>query len=256
MEQETQERPSYYSVLPASVRYDKRLKANEKLLYSEIAVLCNKNGYCNARNEYFANLYEVHKNTISVWINNLKFCGYIGTKIVDKRIIFLSEIILREIAQNYCDNHEGGINDLIDRYMQNHLYPINENIEENNTSINNNKNNNKKEKSLFEIIEENYCRLLAPIEAEEIDSWEDTELTRYVIKETILKGIRNIKYISRILEDYKINNITTIEQAKDRDKQRKNNNYHSNNHQQEHKTESKWDRVRRELEEKKRRERA
>lgn len=145
IEEKIKEKPSYYSVLPASVRYDKRLKANEKLLYSEITVLCNKTGCCYANNEYFAELYDVHKNTISIWINNLKELGYIYTKImyqddnktIDKRLIFLSEIVLREIAQNYCENHEGGINDFIDRYQQKHLDPINENIEDNNTSINN-----------------------------------------------------------------------------------------------------------------------
>lgn len=260
MQEEYEEKPGYYSVLPASVRYDERLKANEKILYSEISVLCNKKGYCNARNEYFAKLYQVHKNTVSIWINNLKQCGYIGTKIIykkdsqeiEERIMFLSEVILREIAQNYCENHKEGINDFIDRYIQKHLDPINENIEENNTSINNNK-NNKKEKSIFEIIEENFARTIAPLEYEEIQTWEDTELTRYVIRETILKGIHNIKYISRILEDYKLNGITTIQQAKARENNRNANKKNSQNKEfsHEHKPKSKWDKIRKQIEEEK-----
>ena len=61
MKNEYEENPGYYSILPSSVRYDENLKANEKILYSEISVLCNKNGYCYASNDYFANLYHVDK---------------------------------------------------------------------------------------------------------------------------------------------------------------------------------------------------
>ena len=38
------EHPSCYSILTADVRYDKRLKPNEKLLFSEITALSNKRG--------------------------------------------------------------------------------------------------------------------------------------------------------------------------------------------------------------------
>ena len=37
---------SYYSVIPATVRYDNRLKPAEKLIYGEITSLTNKKGYC------------------------------------------------------------------------------------------------------------------------------------------------------------------------------------------------------------------
>lgn len=89
------ETPNYYSILPANVRYDSRLKANEKLLYSEITALSNKSGSCYASNRYFAELYNVSNKTISLWIKNLKECKYItvqmiykdGSKEVDKRNI-------------------------------------------------------------------------------------------------------------------------------------------------------------------------
>lgn len=122
-----------------------------------------------------------------------------------------------------------------------------------NTKKINNKNNNK-EKNLFEIIEENYCRLLSPYEIDEIKTWPDTKLTRYVIKESVLKGIRNIKYISRILEDYRLNNITTIEQAKDKEKRRKNIDSNQNKNIEQKAPLSKWDEVRKRVEEEKRNE--
>ena len=38
--------PGYYAVIPANVRYDKRLKPNAKLLFGEITCLTNKKGFC------------------------------------------------------------------------------------------------------------------------------------------------------------------------------------------------------------------
>lgn len=71
------ERPSYYSILTASVRYDTKLSSSQKLLYSEITALSNKYGYCNATNGYFAKLYGVTTVSISNWITQLKNQGYL-----------------------------------------------------------------------------------------------------------------------------------------------------------------------------------
>lgn len=75
---------SYYAIIPANVRYDKSLKPNSKLLYGEITALCNEMGYCWATNSYFAKLYEVSKDTVSRWINELAKRGYIKTEIIYK----------------------------------------------------------------------------------------------------------------------------------------------------------------------------
>ena len=78
------ERPNYYSIMPATVRYDKRLKFAERVMFSEIAALSNKYGYCTASNGYFAALYEVGKTTISRWINHLKSLGYLRIEMLKK----------------------------------------------------------------------------------------------------------------------------------------------------------------------------
>lgn len=75
------ERPSYYSVLPAEVRYNPNLTADEKLLFSEITCLCNTSGFCWASNSYFAELYNVTPQTISRWINHLSEQEYIKHEI-------------------------------------------------------------------------------------------------------------------------------------------------------------------------------
>ena len=71
------ETPGYFAILTASVRYDNRLKAAEKILYAEITALSNAEGYCYASNVYFANLYNVDSRTIRRWISNLSKYGYV-----------------------------------------------------------------------------------------------------------------------------------------------------------------------------------
>ena len=131
------ENPGYYGILPANVRYDKNLKPMEKIMYSELTALCNKNGYCNATNSYFAELYEVSKNTVSLWINDLEKAGYIkikliyevGTKNIKERKIYIAD----PITKNNDTYHEKEV----DPITKNNDTPITKNREDNNTSINN-----------------------------------------------------------------------------------------------------------------------
>jgi len=69
--------PAFYSILPANVRYDPDLTDSEKVMYSEITALCNKDGFCWCTNGYFAHLYGVSESTISRRINALAKKGYI-----------------------------------------------------------------------------------------------------------------------------------------------------------------------------------
>ena len=71
------EKPNYYAILPANVRYDKRLSANAKLLYCEISALANVKGYCYASNKYFSELFSVDIRSVKNWLYNLKDYGYI-----------------------------------------------------------------------------------------------------------------------------------------------------------------------------------
>lgn len=127
-----EERPNYYSVIPANVRYDNTLRPNEKILYSEITALTQKNGECWASNKYFAELYEVKENAVATWIKHLKEKDYISidykyknqSKEIEKRIIKIGGI--QKDTRSYSKRYEGGI----------------QKDEDNNTSINN-KNINK-----------------------------------------------------------------------------------------------------------------
>ena len=79
-------------------------------------------------------------------------------------------------------------------------------------SINNIKNNN-----LYEFIEVNFGRTLNGIEYEKISTWEDTELTRYAIKQAVLNNKFSINYIEKILSSYKKENIRNELEAQRRE---------------------------------------
>ena len=84
----------YYSIIPATVRYDTKLKASEKLIYGEITSLANRMGYCFAQNRYFANLYKVSTHTVSQWISHLEKQGYIHTEVMNNKYIIPTKFYL------------------------------------------------------------------------------------------------------------------------------------------------------------------
>ncbi|MDR3168528.1 MAG: helix-turn-helix domain-containing protein [Candidatus Peribacteria bacterium] len=65
------ERPSFYAILPANIRYAEDLSEFQKLLYAEITALATKEGYCFASNSYFAELYGKCDNRISKMVSDL-----------------------------------------------------------------------------------------------------------------------------------------------------------------------------------------
>ena len=185
-----EEKPNYYAIIPAEVRYDKQLKPNEKLLYGEITSLATKTGECWASNNYFADLYEVEPETISRWIKDLKDRGYIttridykeGTKEIEKRAIIIEGGIDKKI--------KGGI----DKKVKGN------NKEFNNTSINKEETNKEEDKTeLFQYLETKLGRLLNQIEFEIANSWEDTPATRRTIDQAIKQGGRSVQYIQKIM---------------------------------------------------------
>ena len=72
--------------------------------------------------------------------------------------------------------------------------------------------------NLFEFVEKIFGRPLGGTEYEVINSWEDNELTRYAIKQSELARAFNVRYIQRILQSYKNENIKTVAEAEEREK--------------------------------------
>jgi hypothetical protein len=50
-----------------------------------LTALSNDKGFCFASNEYFSNLYDVSKTSISKWISNLEKNGFIKIKMIYER---------------------------------------------------------------------------------------------------------------------------------------------------------------------------
>ena len=122
------EKPSYYSIITADVRYDERLKPNEKLLYSEITALSNKYGYCTATNSYFSKLYRADKSTVSRWVSHLEKCGYVqveqtrnGKRIVQRKIYPVATPLLTKKSIPYTQKDQ---------------YPIDKKVKGNITRVN------------------------------------------------------------------------------------------------------------------------
>lgn len=98
--------PNFYSIIPADLRYDSRLKATEKLFFSEISALTNVLGYCYAGNKYFSKLYNCDVRTISRWIQSLEKYGYIKVELIrdEKQVIKERRIYTRESMKGGMDN--------------------------------------------------------------------------------------------------------------------------------------------------------
>ena len=76
------DKPNYYAILPATVRYSSDIRPMAKLLFAEITALSNKDGYCTATNKYLSNCYDVSTRTINNSLEDLKVNGFIKVDVV------------------------------------------------------------------------------------------------------------------------------------------------------------------------------
>lgn len=118
-----QDKPNYYAIIPACVRYDSTLKDKAKLLYGEITALSNLYGYCFSSNKYFADLYGVSSSYISLLIKDLINKGYIESRFIYKEGT-------QQILNRYLTIVKGG-------YLTNVKEGIQQKLKDNNTRDNN-----------------------------------------------------------------------------------------------------------------------
>ena len=108
-------------ILPISILGDNNLTPLERLLLISILSLCKQKGYCWATNEYFAELFNVRKQTISKSISSLSKNNYIELKFDNseknnsKRIIKISEALVK-ILSGIKENMNTSINKNFNQY--------------------------------------------------------------------------------------------------------------------------------------------
>lgn len=188
---------------------DKKIK-NELGLLNIISSLCAKTGYCFASNEYLANLFQETPQSISNKIKHLEQCDYIEIEYERRGCEIISRSI--RLKNFYIDD------------IKNFIPTIKKVFKDNNISNKNisNKNNSSSSDTIFDFIENNFGRLLNPIEYEMISQWEDNELTRYAIKQAVLNSKFNVKYINSILHNYKMCGIRNVQEAEEQERKFKN----------------------------------
>lgn len=215
------EQPNYYSIIPAHVRYDKELKPMEVIMYGELTALSNKYGYSYASNNYFAELYNVHKKTVSTWISNLKEKGYIDTVVIRDENMTVTERRIY-ITAPYPSNHGEG-------YPQKSGDPIHKKTEENNTRINNtriNRDSDETSKS-FQYISNNLEIIQSPLKAQQLEEaikdFKDNKLEIVTVATDYCKeNNKGVNYLIKVLENWSKDGVNTKEKAISKIKPRNN----------------------------------
>ena len=178
------DKPSYYSILTADVRYDERLSASEKLLFSEITALSNKHGYCTAGNGYFSKLYNVSDRSVTRWIKHLKELGYLkyvpiykkDSKEVDERRLYP----LTNSKDPLDKNVYGG--------RQKCPRPLDKNVEDNITSINNINMLDKDNSEVSNTNRFNYSKFINSINEEANTNFRNSSNNRKLIHARLADG--------------------------------------------------------------------
>jgi len=135
---QSMDKPNYYGILPAEIRYSKEISAHAKVLYSELTALSTKDGYCFASNSYFSKLYDKKPETISQWVAELVKAGFVRRE-VDKIDGNLRRIFINILSTPIPKKRNRSTEKTEDPYSEKSevIYKFN------NTRFNN-KNNNKK----------------------------------------------------------------------------------------------------------------
>lgn len=183
------------------------LKGNELLVYAIIY------GFSQEENQKFAGSIQYLAN----WIGSSKQTVFNCLKsLIEKGLIEKKETFINGVK--FCEYQSKflmGVVKIFDGGSQK-IRP--NNINNNIDYINNNSSSIERSDTIYDFLEQNFGRTLNSIEIEMIKEWNDNELTRYAIKQAVLNGKYNVKYINTILVNYKNNSITTVQQAQEEEK--------------------------------------
>ena len=201
-----------YLVIQGWMVSDLKLKGNELLIYAIIYGFSQEEGQrFTGSLQYLADWTNTSKETTRQCLKSL----------VEKELLIKEEEYINNVkfCRYYTRNLEGVYKKLGGGIQETCINNIEYNKEYNINNNNKEEVETSKKDTLYDYLQNNGF-VLAPIHYEEVSTWEDTELTRYAIKQAVLKNIYTIKYISAILNSYKQNNIRTVQQAQEHEARR------------------------------------
>ena len=132
---EKEDNVGYYSVIPATILYNKELKANEKLLYAIIISLSCKEGYCFATNKYLAEKLGVTPKTISSWLSDLQKRKFIIVELIrnENKQIIQRKIYINDVFYPLNSGYQ---------YQSKNGQAIHQKVEDNSIRFNNKRHRN------------------------------------------------------------------------------------------------------------------
>jgi lipoprotein-anchoring transpeptidase ErfK/SrfK len=128
------DKPTFYGIIPANVRYAK-IADRAKLIFSEITAMANKWGYCNASNGYFAGVWECDPSVISRHIASLEKIGAVRCEYVRDGKLIKERKIYPLAMGGVLHNMQEGIAPHARGVLHNMQEGIALEVKENNTSI-------------------------------------------------------------------------------------------------------------------------
>jgi DNA replication protein len=143
------------------------------------------------------------------------------SEISDRMTIDCTNILRRLIQKGFIEIIEGISEDGI-RTEKYSVDPLWEKLIAQFQALNNLqeiKNNQEQETDLYTCFEQEFGRPLSPFECESLGMWLDDdhhepEIIKAALREAVISGKLNFRYIDRILFEWKKNGVKTIEQAK------------------------------------------
>ena len=184
-------RPSYFSVIPADVRYDDSIPANAKLLYGEISALIGSDGFCYATNQYFSTLYAMTDETISRLISKLEKAGHIRRELERDAS---GQIVSRRLYLRVSVPDVQPLDKKINTPPQKNQEGIDKKVKETNTSITVYKKENKKEKAEYDPAAD----FAAFVEAAyPVEFWGDISMGKQALQEAFQRFVENRQAIKK-----------------------------------------------------------
>ncbi len=161
--------------------------------------LYNKGNHFVFDPNLFAQDFDLSLKDIMNYISHLTDKGFITVEVLKNDKDVMEEVVL-------LDNF----------YQKLKLFVIDD--------INQDEKKSKDESTIYEVIEQEFGRTLSSMEYEIIRAWLDSnfseELIKEALKEAVMNGVTNLKYIDKILYEWGKKNIKTVKDVEDHRKKR------------------------------------